>query len=55
MVFDKTGHEYGVTCSELENVENADCMVVAAIHNVFRLLPLQQINTMFYSKRFNNN
>lgn len=39
--------EYGVMLSKLENVENADCVIIAVAHREFRELSLEQIKRMF--------
>lgn len=40
-------HEYGVTLTKLEDVSNADCVIVAVAHNEFRALSLEKIKTFF--------
>ncbi len=40
-------HEYGVTLTKLEDVSNADCVIVAVAHNEFRALNLKKIKTFF--------
>lgn len=40
-------HEYGVTLTKLEDVANADCVIVAVAHNEFRALSLEKIKTFF--------
>ena len=39
--------EYGVTLTALEDVQNADCIIVAVAHNVFRSITLETIKEMF--------
>lgn len=39
--------EYGVTLTALEDVQNADCIIVAVAHNVFRSMKLETIKEMF--------
>ena len=46
-------HEYGVTLTELEDVHDVDCAIVAVAHNEFRTMTLSDINTLF-SKKPNN-
>lgn len=40
-------HEYGVTLTKLEDVVDADCVIVAVAHNEFRALSLDDIKKMF--------
>ena len=40
-------HEYGVTLTELEDVKDADCVIVAVAHNEFRALSLDDIKKFF--------
>lgn len=40
-------HEYGVTLTKLEDVANADCVIVAVAHNEFKALSLEKIKTFF--------
>ena len=40
-------HEYGVTLTALEDVKDADCVIVAVAHNEFRALKLDQIKDLF--------
>ena len=40
-------HEYGVTLTKLEDVANADCVIVAVAHNEFKSLSLEKIKTFF--------
>ena len=48
MRFFKTGKgQYGVTLTKLEDVKNADCVIVAVAHNEFRKLSLNEIKTLF--------
>lgn len=39
--------EYGVTLTALEDVRDADCVIVAVAHNEFRALTLEQIKRLF--------
>ena len=39
--------EYGVELSELKDVQDADCVIVAVAHTVFRDLPLAAIKKLF--------
>ena len=43
-------HEYGVTLTKLEDVMDADCVIVAVAHNEFKTLSLSDIKKM-YKKR----
>ena len=40
-------HEYGVTLTKLEDVKDADCVIVAVAHNEFRALSLDHIKKLF--------
>ncbi len=40
-------HEYGVTLTKLEDVKDADCVIVAVAHNEFRALSLEDIKKLF--------
>ena len=40
-------HEYGVTLTNLEDVKDADCVIVAVAHNEFRALSLDDIKNLF--------
>ena len=40
-------HEYGVTLTELKDVKNADCIIVAVAHKEFRELSLADIKTLY--------
>jgi len=40
-------HEYGVTLTKLDDVSDADCVIVAVAHNEFRVLSLVDIKKMF--------
>ena len=42
-----TMREYGVTLTKLEDVSNADCVIVAVAHNEFGLLSLDDIKKLF--------
>ena len=42
-------HEYGVTLTKLEDVHDADCIIVAVAHNEFKALKLDDIKKMFKS------
>lgn len=44
-------NEYGVTLTKLEDVENADCIIVAVAHNEFKALSLEIIKSMFNPAR----
>ena len=39
--------EYGVTLTKLEDVKDADCVIVAVAHNEFKSLSLKDIKAMF--------
>ncbi len=40
-------HEYGVTLTKLEDVKDADCVIVAVAHNEFKELGLDKIKGLF--------
>ena len=40
-------HEYGVTLTNLKDVKDADCVIVAVAHNEFKALSLADIKAMF--------
>lgn len=40
-------HEYGVTLTKIEDVKDADCVIVAVAHNEFRALSLGDIKKLF--------
>ena len=40
-------HEYGVTLTNLEDVKDADCVIVAVAHQEFRALSLDDIKKLF--------
>lgn len=40
-------NEYGVTLTKLENVKDADCVIVAVAHDVFKALSLDDVKKLF--------
>ena len=40
-------HEYGVTLTKLEEVKDADCVIVAVAHNEFKAMSLEDIKKLF--------
>lgn len=40
-------NEYGVTLTKLEDVKNADCVIIAVAHNVFKALSLDDVKRFF--------
>lgn len=42
-------HEYGVTLTKIEDVADADCVIVAVAHNEFKALSLSDIKKLFRS------
>lgn len=40
-------HEYGVTLTKLEDVCDADCVIVAVAHNEFRALSIEDVKKLF--------
>lgn len=43
-------HEYGVTLTPLNQVKDADCVIVAVAHNEFKAMSLEQIKGLFNAK-----
>lgn len=41
--------EYGIEISKLEDIKNADCIVLAVAHNEFKALTLEQIHSLYGS------
>lgn len=39
--------EYGVTLTKLEEIEDADCVIVAVAHNEFKTLGLQKVKRLY--------
>lgn len=40
-------HEYGVKLTNLQDVKDADCLIVAVAHNEFKALSLTELNKLF--------
>ena len=40
-------HEYGVTLTKLEDVKDADCVIVAVAHNEFKALKLDDLKKLY--------
>ncbi len=40
-------HEYGVTLTDIKDVKDADCIIVAVAHNEFKALTLDDLKKMF--------
>ena len=40
-------HEYGVTLTNIEEVKDADCVIVAVAHNEFKDLGLKGLDKLF--------
>lgn len=40
-------HEYGVTLTKLQDVQDADCVIVAVAHNEFKAMSLEKIKKLF--------
>ena len=40
-------HEYGITLTKLEDVSDADCVIVAVAHNEFKALSLDEIKALY--------
>lgn len=40
-------HEYGVTLTKLEDVHDADCIIIAVAHNEFKNLKLDEIDALY--------
>ena len=47
-------HEYGVTLTKLEDVKDADCIIVAVAHNEFESLKLDDIKKLYNSSLIDN-
>lgn len=43
--------EYGVTLSKLDDVKNADCVIVAVAHNEFKNMRLEGVKTLYRKDR----
>lgn len=43
--------EYGVFLTKLEDVKNADCIIVAVAHNEFKKMTLNEINKLFADRK----
>ena len=39
--------EYGITLTKLEDVKDADCVIVAVAHNEFRAMSLEDIKKLY--------
>ena len=46
--------EYGVTLTKLDDVKDADCVIVAVAHNEFRALSLNDIKALFRKDSVDN-
>jgi len=42
-------HEYGITLTRIEDVKDADCVIVAVAHNEFRAMSIEEIMKLFRS------
>lgn len=42
-------HEYGVTLTKLEEVNDADCIIIAVAHDVFKSLSVEEIKKLYKS------
>ena len=40
-------HEYGVTLTKLEDVRDADCVIVAVAHREFKRMTLDEIKKLY--------
>ena len=47
-------HEYGVTLTKLEDVADADCIIVAVAHDAFKCMSLDKIKSLFRSGSSDN-
>ena len=43
----ETLKEYGIALSKLEDIENADCIIVAVAHNEFKKLSIQHLKVLY--------
>lgn len=46
-------HEYGVTLTNLDEVQNVDCIIVAVAHNEFRALKLEDLMELYRAEENN--
>lgn len=44
-------HEYGVTLTKLENVFEADCIILAVAHDVFKEMSLKNLDKMYVNQK----
>ena len=44
-------HEYGVQLTKIEDVKDADCVIVAVAHNEFKALSLADVKSLFKNSR----
>ena len=44
-------HEYGVSLTDISEVKNADCIIIAVAHNEFKKLNLSDIKKMYCSSK----
>lgn len=47
--------EYGITLSEIDEIDDADCVIVAVAHNEFKSISLKEMNKLFKRKTSNKN
>ena len=40
-------HEYGVKLTKMEDIKDADCVIVAVAHNEFKELDIDKIKTFY--------
>ena len=40
-------HEYGVTLTRLEDVKDADCVILAVAHSCFKEIPIQALDKLY--------
>ncbi len=44
---DDAKHEYGVELTELDGIYNADCIIIAVAHDMFRAISFEKLNQLF--------
>ena len=47
----ETMHEYGIGLTKIEDIKNADCVIVAVAHNEFRKMGLEGVLELFGEKK----
>lgn len=42
-------NEYGISLKTLNDIKNADCIIIAVAHDIFKEIDLDDLDTMFLS------